>query len=113
MRARRCADRRRPAGARPRRRGLFRAGQRANAPHHPLAGGRRAADEEDGVVAGDGAEQVGPAFGVEGVGDRLGAARDRVDDQQLADPIDTVEQLRQQRVERRAADVGRVVGETG
>src|SRR3712207_4550121 len=48
------------------------AGERLDAPGHLLARRRRPADEEDGIIPGDRAEQIGPRLRIEGVGDRLG-----------------------------------------
>jgi hypothetical protein len=41
-------------------------------------------DDEDGVVAGDGAEDLRPLFPVEGFGDGLGAAGEGSDDEEVA-----------------------------
>ena len=59
-----------------------------------IAGVGGPADDEDGVLAGDGAEDLRPALRVDRLGDRLGAARQRMKNDQLADSIDSREPLR-------------------
>src|SRR5688500_16314991 len=43
--------------------------------------------DEDGIVAGDGADGLGPFLPVDGGGDGLGAARERLHHQEVADPV--------------------------
>src|SRR5918996_5109046 len=74
-------------------------GEGLDAPHEPLARGARAADEENGVVAREGTEDIGPRLGVDGARDGLGAAGDGADDDQLTDTIDVAEQRREHRLE--------------
>lgn len=76
-----------------------------------LAGGNRAANDEDGVVAADGAEYVAPALAVEGSGDRLGAAGYRPQHQHLAHTVNAQEKLWKKGVERSSALLNVAVGD--
>ncbi len=57
----------------------------------------RAADDQDGVFAGDGAKDVWVALGVDGLGNRLGAGDDRFDDNELAHGVESPKELRKDR----------------
>src|SRR5687768_1260984 len=84
------------------------AGERPQPADDAVARRRRAADEEDGVVAADRPEDVGPALPVERRRDRLGAAGDGAENDELADAVHGREELREEGVERRRAPaVGR------
>src|SRR6185312_16968435 len=78
-------------------------GEGLEAAHHFLSRGRGAADDEDRVVTGDGAQDLGPFFGVQRFADGLGAARQRVEHNELADAIDLREEVRKERIEGRGA----------
>jgi hypothetical protein len=56
-----------------------------------LADGREVAgfaeDDEDGIVAGEGADDLGPFLPIEGDGDGLGAAGQGLEEEQVADAI--------------------------
>src|SRR5690606_2596166 len=73
-----------------------------------------AEDDEDGVVAGDGAEDLGPLLPVEGLGDGLCAAGEGLDEEEVADAFRADEERGEQALERRALLPGlgreRVVG---
>src|SRR5688572_20350549 len=43
--------------------------------------------DEDGIVAGDGADDLGPFLPVDGGGDGLGAAREGFHHQEVTDPV--------------------------
>src|SRR5437868_15502351 len=77
--------------------GLSRQGPQA--PHNSLAGGNRATDDQNGVVAANGAEDVGPRLAIKRGSDGLSAARNGAQDQHLADAFYSQEELWQQRVE--------------
>ena len=62
----------------------------------------RAADDQDGVIAGDRAHDFGPLFGIERDADRLRAAGERVQHDELAHAVDGGVQRREQCLERRA-----------
>ena len=64
-----------------------------------VARGFGAADDQDGVFAGDRPQDIGVAFGIDGFGDRLGAGHDRFDDDELADGIESPEELWEDRGE--------------
>src|SRR6516164_8991531 len=64
------------------------AGDVAEPAREAFARGGGAADDEDGVVAGDGAEDLGPLLGVEGDADGLRAAGEGVEHDELADAAD-------------------------
>lgn len=77
------------------------AGQTQDTPHdiHPVGG--VADDEQDAVVAGDRAEYLGPVLHVEGLGDGVGSACQRLHDDQVADPLRADEQMWKQTVQSR------------
>src|SRR5690348_7594222 len=52
-----------------------------------------AGDDQNGIVAGDGAEDLLELLLVDGLGDGLGAAPYRMEDDELADPVDPREEL--------------------
>ena len=72
-------------------------------PEDAVPGGNRAADDQDRIVAADGAKDIGPTFPVESGSDRLSASGNRAQDQHLADTIDAEKKLRQKGVERSSA----------
>ena len=74
----------------------------SQAPLEALAGGGGPTDDENRVVASNGPQHVGPRFAVERRRHGLGAARDRAHDDQLADAVDSRQQLGEQGIERRA-----------
>src|ERR1700704_2410084 len=74
-------------------------GHTPNAPHGALPGGHGTTDDQDGVVAADGAQNVGPALSVEGGRDRLGATRHGAEDDHLADAIDAEKKLGKEGIE--------------
>ena len=86
------------------------AGDLAEAAGEALAGGGGPADDEHGVVAGDGAEDLGPFLGVQGDADGLGAAGEGVEHDELADAADLGVEVREQGRERGAV-VGGGAGE--
>jgi hypothetical protein len=57
--------------------------------------------EQDGVVAGDAAEDFGPLLPVECFGDRLSAAGEGLDDEEVAGPFGADEESGQEPVQRR------------
>src|SRR5688500_8823150 len=61
----------------------------------------RAGDDEDRVVAGDGAEHFLELLLIDRFGDRLRAATDRAQDDELADAVDAGEELRQEIAQQR------------
>lgn len=54
----------------------------------------RAAHNEDCILAADRADDLGPALRVDRLGNRLGTAGQRVQDEQFAHSVDIVEKLR-------------------
>src|SRR5579864_2629531 len=72
-----------------------------------LSRGGGAADDEDRVLAADGADDFGPLFRVERFADRLGAAAERVEHDELTDAVDVGEEVWQQGVEARRFVFGR------
>ena len=62
-----------------------------------------ATDDEDGIFAGDGAEDVRVAFVVDGFGDRLRAGDDGTDDDEVAGEVEAGEELREDGREGRAS----------
>src|SRR5690348_3316626 len=66
----------------------------------------RAGDDEDGIVAGNGAEDLLELLLIDGFGDGLGAASYRMKDDELPDPVDAREELRQEIAEQRVVFVG-------
>src|SRR5690348_4960807 len=60
----------------------------------------RTTGEEDGVLSAEGADDLVPALRIDGFGDRLRASRERVENDELRDSIDTREELWQETVER-------------
>lgn len=84
----------------------------AEPPHYTLSGGHRATNDEDGIVAPDGAEDVGPRLTVERRSNGLGTSRDGTKDEHLADAIDAQKQLRQQGVESGTALLYTSVGDS-
>jgi len=77
--------------------------QLLDAPAEALAGGDGATDDEDGVVAGDGTDDVGDVLAIQGPRHGLGAARRRAHDEQLRHAFDRCDELRDERFERRPA----------
>src|SRR3954469_17892567 len=59
------------------------------------AGGLRPGDDEDRIVAGDGAHHLLEVLLVDRFGDRLGTTGNGVEHDQLAHPVDPGEELRQ------------------
>lgn len=78
-------------------------GHRSEASHNPLPGGDGPADDEDGIVAADGPENVRPALAIEGSRNRLGTAGNGAQDKHLTDAVDAQKQLGEQGVERSPA----------
>src|SRR5687768_14478743 len=76
-------------------------GKRPNPAHEPLASRRRPADQEDGVIAGERAEDVGPGLGVDRARDWLGTTGNGTDDDHFAHPIDGTEERREHGLEHR------------
>src|ERR1700674_151411 len=73
---------------------------RPQAPHHAVAGGDRAADNQYGIVAPDRPQYVGPALAVERGSDWLSASGNRPQDEHFTDAVESEKQLGQQGVER-------------
>jgi hypothetical protein len=65
-----------------------------------------AQDDEDGVIAGEGPEDFGPFFPVEGLGDGLSATGEGADDEQIAGALGADEERGQQSFEGRCAVPG-------
>src|ERR1700682_5921815 len=73
------------------------------APENALTGGNGTADDQDRIVAADGAKDIGTALAVESSGDRLRASRHSAKYEHLAYTIDPEEELRQEGVKRGSA----------
>src|SRR5690606_25058474 len=65
-----------------------------------------AEDDEDGVVAGEGAEDLGPFLPVDGLGDGLSAADHGLDDEEVAGAFGAEEEGGQETCERRGGVPG-------
>ena len=76
------------------------AGQRLQSPQHPVARHTGTANNQNGVVATDGSENIRPAFAIQSSSDRLRTSRYCSQDYHVAHAIDPQEQLRQQRLQR-------------
>ena len=64
-------------------------------------------DDQDGVVAGDGADDVGPVLVVDGDGDRVGVAGRGFQDEQVVGLADVGEEVGGQRGQAWAGALGR------
>jgi hypothetical protein len=80
------------------------------ASENAVPGSNGPADDQDGIVAADGAQDIRPSLTVQGRRDRLGATRHRTQNQHLANTIDPKEKLRQQRVESSSAFLYATIG---
>jgi hypothetical protein len=63
------------------------------ASENAVAGSNGPADDEDGVVAADGAQDIRPSLTVQGRRDGLGATRHCAEDQHLTNAIDPQKKL--------------------
>src|SRR6266576_3035336 len=85
--------------------------QGPQAPHNPLPGGHRSADDENRVVTANGAEDIRPSLAIQRGSDGLSTARNGAQNEHLADALDSQEKLRQQRVEGGSALLYSTVGD--
>src|SRR6202049_1155622 len=85
-------------------------GEGFEAPENALTGSNGAADDQDRIVAPDGAKDIGPPLAVEGSGDGLRTSGNRAQNQHLAHTVDAEEELRQEGIERGSAFLYAAVG---
>ena len=89
---------------------LWLAGEAPEFSHDAVSSGDRPRDNENRVVSAHSSEDVGPAFTVQGSGDRLGTSGHRSQDQHFSDAVKAKKQLRQECIESGAAILNAAVG---
>src|SRR6266550_4099043 len=80
------------------------------APENALAGGNRAANDQDRIIASNGAKDIGPPLAIERSGDGLRTSGDSAEYQHFAHTVDPEEKLRQEGIERGSAFLYAAVG---
>ena len=85
-------------------------GQGLEASKNAVPGGNGAADDQNRIIAADGAEDIGPSLAVQGGSNRLSASRNGAQNQHLADTINPEKKLWQKGVERSSAFLYAAVG---
>jgi hypothetical protein len=85
-------------------------GKGFKASENALTGGDGAADDQDRIVAPNGAKHIGPSLAIEGSSDGLGTSGNRAEHEHLAHTVDPEEELRQKSIERCSAFLYAAVG---
>src|SRR6267154_3126252 len=85
-------------------------GEGFKSPENALTGRNGAADDQDRVVASDGAKDIGPPLAVESGGDWLCTSRNRAKYKHFAHAVDPEEELWQHCIERGSALLYATVG---
>jgi hypothetical protein len=80
------------------------------APENALAGGNRAANDQDRIVAPNSAKDIGPPLAIERSGDGLRTSGDSAEHQHFAHTVNPEEKLRQEGIERGSAFLYTAVG---